>query len=147
MLRTQPTRSALAEPWFEACNEGRLLIQQCPACGHYQFYPRIVCAACSSGDPEWVEASGVGSIASFTVVRHAVSKAYEAPYVVALVDLEEGPRLMTQIVGCAPQDVEIGQKVQLRFESWGDDVSLPVFALDAAASAGRAEIPKEAKAS
>ncbi len=129
MLRTQPTRSALSEPWFDACKHERLLIQQCSACGSYQFYPRILCTHCDARDPTWVEASGSGRIASFTVVRRAVSEAYEAPYVVALVDLEEGPRLMTNIVDCAPEAVRIGARVSVRFEPWGADVDLPVFAL------------------
>ncbi|MEO1081695.1 MAG: Zn-ribbon domain-containing OB-fold protein [Pseudomonadota bacterium] len=129
MLRTQPTRSALSQPWFDACKEGRLLLQKCSSCGAYQFYPRILCTHCGARDPEWVEASGAGRIASFTVVRRAVSPAYDAPYVVALVDLEEGPRLMTNIVDCAPEAVRIGARVGVRFESWGDDVDLPVFSL------------------
>lgn len=132
MLRTQPSRSVFSEPWFAACNEGRLLIQHCKSCGHYQFYPRIICRECAAAEPDWVEASGRGSLASFTVVRHAVSAAYTAPYVVALVDLSEGPRLMTNIVECDPAQLEIGLSVSLRFESWSDECSLPVFTLCAA---------------
>ena len=129
MLRTQPARSALTEPWFEACNEGRLLIQRCGECGHQQFYPRVVCSRCSAAGPAWVEASGEGTVASFTIVRRAVSEAYTAPYVVALVDLVEGPRLMSNIVDCEPETVRIGAAVTLRFEQWDDNVSLPVFAM------------------
>lgn len=129
MLRTQPTRSALSEPWFEACKAGRLLIQHCSACGHQQFYPRVVCSQCSSTDIDWIEASGKATIASYTVVRHAVSKAYEAPYVVALVDLHEGPRLMTNIVDSEFDRLRIGATAQLQFEHWDDDVHLPVFTL------------------
>lgn len=127
MLRTQPTRSAFSEPWFEACNAGRLLIQHCGGCGHYQFYPRIVCRHCGAAEPAWVEASGRGVIASFTVVRRPISEAYAAPYVVALVDLEEGPRMMSNIVSAVQDDLQIGMAVSLRFESWSDDVALPVF--------------------
>jgi len=129
MLRTQPTRSAFSEPWFQACSEGRLLIQRCNDCGHYQFYPRIVCRDCGAREPAWVEASGRGLLASFTVVRRPVTEAYQAPYVVALVDLEEGPRMMSNIVSALPEDLEIGMAVSLRFESWSDDVALPVFTL------------------
>ncbi|MEM6774384.1 MAG: Zn-ribbon domain-containing OB-fold protein [Pseudomonadota bacterium] len=143
MQRTQPTRSALSEPWFDACNEGRLLLQKCSSCGAYQFYPRILCTHCGARDPQWVEASGAGRIASFTVVRRAVSKAYEAPYVVALVDLEEGPRLMTNIVDCAPEAVRIGARVGVRFDSWGDDVDLPVFTLNTADTRSDDSEPKE----
>lgn len=127
MERTQPERTPLSEPWFEACNEGRLLIQRCEACGHYQFYPRLFCTACSAGQPAWVEASGDARIASFTVVRRSVSRAYEAPYVVALVALEEGPRMMSTIVDWDSESLRIGADLTLRFERWSDDVSLPVF--------------------
>jgi uncharacterized OB-fold protein len=128
MLRTQPPLSALARPWFDACSEGRLLIQRCGACGHCQFYPRVLCTDCGAGDPAWIEAGGRGRVASFTIVRHAVSAAYDAPYIVALVDLEEGPRLMSNIVDCPPEALRIGAEVSVRFESWGNDISLPVFA-------------------
>lgn len=131
MLRTQPPRSALSEPWFDACNNGRLLIQHCRSCASYQFYPRIVCRACGAGDPQWVEACGRGLIASFSIVRHAISEAYSAPYVVALVDLQEGPRLMTNIVNCDLEQISIGMRVSLQFESWGDGLSMPVFTADA----------------
>lgn len=129
MQRTLPPHSVLSEPWFEACNEGRLLVQQCSACSAHQFYPRVLCTRCGARDLVWVEASGAARIASFTVVRRAVSEAYATPYVVALVDLAEGPRLMTHIVDCAPEDVRIGADVALRFETWDDAVSLPVFTL------------------
>ncbi|MFK8040926.1 Zn-ribbon domain-containing OB-fold protein [Congregibacter sp.] len=129
MLRTQPTRSAFSEPWFKACNEGRLLIQRCESCGHHQFYPRIVCRNCGAAEPAWVEASGKGLIVSFTVVRRPISEAYAAPYVVALVDLEEGPRMMGNIVSAPLEGLGIGMAVSLQFESWGDDVALPVFTL------------------
>jgi len=128
MHRTQPPVSALSKPWFDACNRGQLLIQQCGVCASFQFYPRILCAQCGARDPAWVEASGSARIASFTVVRRAVSEAYDAPYVVALVDLVEGPRLMTNIVDCVPEALRVGTEVSVRFESWGGDVSLPVFA-------------------
>lgn len=127
MLRTQPTRSPLTEPWFEACNRGELLIQRCKDCGAYQFYPRTLCTQCDSTSLEWVAAQGTASIASYTVVRHAVSPAFEVPYVVALVDLEEGPRLMTNIVNTDPDSLEIGMPVTLGFERWDDDTSMPVF--------------------
>ena len=127
MLRTQPTRTAFSEPWFSACAEGRLLIQRCEDCGHYQFYPRVICSSCASSNVQWVEASGKARLTSFSVVRRAVSRAYEAPYVVALVELQEGPRMMSNIIDVDPQTVRIGAPLSVRFESWSDEVTLPVF--------------------
>ncbi|MDP5052264.1 MAG: Zn-ribbon domain-containing OB-fold protein [Congregibacter sp.] len=146
MLRTQPTRSALSEPWFEACNDGRLLIQRCDACGNCQFYPRLVCTNCVSPDLQWCEVSGEAVLASFTVVRHAISTAYDAPYVVALVDLEEGPRLMSNIIHCDLEQLRIGARLKLQFQQWDEDVSLPVFVLDSPELMSRSDIAPEAKA-
>ena len=89
MMKTQPTRTPLTEAWFDACNRGELLIQSCQKCGNNQFYPRAFCTQCGSNGLEWVAASGLARIASYTVVRRSISPAYESPYVIALVDLDE----------------------------------------------------------
>ena len=127
MERTLPQKTTLTEPWFDACNREVLLLQKCNACNKHQFYPRIICSHCGAGQPDWVEVSGRGRIASFSIVRRAISKAYEAPYVVALIELEEGPVMMSNIVGCDPDMVEIDQAVNVTFEAWSDDITLPVF--------------------
>jgi uncharacterized OB-fold protein len=127
MERTLPQKTTLTEPWLDACNRGVLLLQKCSTCDKHQFYPRIICSHCGAGQPDWVETSGRGRIASFSIVRRAISKAYEAPYVVALIELEEGPVMMSNIVGCDPGAVEIGQAVTVTFEAWSDDITLPVF--------------------
>lgn len=124
-----PATSELTQHWFAACREGRLLLQRCRCCERFQFYPRTICAHCHSAAPEWVEAAGLGSIASFTVVRRAISPACVAPYVIALVDLAEGPRMMTRIVACQPEELRIGRAVRVRFEPWADDTLMPVFTL------------------
>lgn len=124
-----PSTSELTRHWLAACREGRLLLQRCRCCERFQFYPRTICAHCHSAAPEWVEAEGAGSIASFTVVRRAISPAYVAPYVVALVDLAEGPRMMTQIVACEPEELRIGRAVRVRFEPRVGDTPMPVFTL------------------
>jgi uncharacterized OB-fold protein len=79
----------------------------------------------------WVEVSGRGTVYSYTVIRQNFSRSFKhlIPYVVALVDLAEGPRLMTNVVGCDPRDVRIGAPVQVRFEPVSDEVALPLFEL------------------
>ena len=124
-----PATGELTQHWLAACREGRLLLQRCRCCERFQFYPRTICAHCHSAAPEWVEAAGLGSIASFTVVRRAISPACVAPYVIALVDLAEGPRMMTRIVACPPEELRIGRAVRLRFEPCADDTPMPVFTL------------------
>ncbi|KGE05081.1 Zn-ribbon domain-containing OB-fold protein [Pseudohaliea rubra] len=131
MERIQPQRTdGLAAPYFNGCREGELRLQHCAACGHWQFYPRPFCTACGADAPAWEVASGQGTIASFSVVRRALSDAYAAPYTVALIDLVEGPRMMSAIVDCDPAAVRVGAPVSVCFEQWSQDLSLPVFRLD-----------------
>ena len=125
--RIAPKVTPLSRPYFDACNEGRLLIQHCDTCHRWQFYPRHMCTHCGGGDLVWRQAAGTGRVASFTVVRRAVSKAYEAPYVIVLVDLDEGVRMMSQLREANVDSVFIGQCVEVAFEQWVDDASLPVF--------------------
>lgn len=129
MERTLPPLTPLTEPWFDACREGILTLQYCSDCSAYQFYPRILCSHCGGRELSWRASSGRGTVASFSVVRRAITKAYEAPYVVALIDLEEGPRLMSNIVDCAPEEVAVGQAVEVGFEAWSQTITLPVFRL------------------
>jgi uncharacterized OB-fold protein len=124
-----PVSTPLTEPFWEACRRHELLIQHCGSCGAYQFYPRTLCTACGAAAPDWARASGQAQVKSFTIVRRAVSEAYaaDAPYVVALVELAEGPTLMTNIVGCAPEDVAIGMAVEVAFDDWPEGVTVPKF--------------------
>lgn len=127
--KIQPRFTALSEPYWQGCREGELRMQQCAACQRFQFYPRTVCSTCSATDLTWRRLSGKGSIASFTVVRRAVSSAYEAPYIVALVDVEEGPRMMSHIIDIEPEDdrLQVGAAVAVDFQDWSAEVVMPVF--------------------
>ncbi len=108
-----PAPDAVSGPFWEAASEGRLLYQQCRSCGHRQFYPRALCTACGA-DPEWAEASGRGTVHTFTVVRQYGGRPFrdELPYVVAIVELEEGVRMMGNVTGCDPESVEIGMQLE-----------------------------------
>lgn len=135
MDRISPSPSALSDAFYAGCREGHLLLQQCDVCSRWQFYPRILCTHCGGRELHWRPASGQGRIATFTVVRHAVSPAYEAPYVVALVDLEEGPRMMSHIVDCDPDAVRVGAAVTVQFENWSESLTMPVFQMHRPAEA------------
>ena len=126
--RPVPVPDPESAPHWAAANEGRLVVQRCARCGNHQLYPRPHCLRCR-GPVEWVEASGHGTVYSFTVIRQNFSRSFRhlIPYVVALVDLDEGPRLMTNMVGCEPEDLVIGMPVRVRFEPVSDDASLPMF--------------------
>lgn len=123
----QPTAETAA--YWEGCRKHQLLIQRCTQCGHYQFYPRIVCTACMSDGIEWVQASGHGRVLSFTVIHRAVSAAYKAevPYVLALIELDEGPTMMSNVVEIDAESVAIGLPVEVVFEEWSDEITIPKF--------------------
>ena len=128
--RPAPEITGHAAPFWAAARDGRLVIQHCPACGHYQHYPRPWCTNCLRENPEFVESPGVGTIYTFTVIRRAPLPAFAArvPYVLAFVDLDEGVRLVTNIVDCDPQSVRIGQRVRARFEAIDDEHTVVLFA-------------------
>lgn len=129
-LKAHPPVSPESVEYWEACAAGKLLLQRCRTCGNVQFYPRLLCTACASDELEWLEASGSGVVKSFSIIRRAVSAAYETdvPYVVALIELAEGPTMMSNVVDCDAEAVRIGLPVQVRFEAISDAISLPVFA-------------------
>jgi uncharacterized OB-fold protein len=115
--------------WWENCRDGRLLIQRCGACGAAQFYPRALCSSCLAETLEWVQTSGIAQVVTFTICRVPVAEAYapDLPYVVALVRLDEGPTMMTNIVECDPEAVSTGMTVEVVFEALSEQISLPMF--------------------
>ena len=129
MEKPLPPVNAETAPFWDACAEGRLVIQRCRDCGAYQFYPRGVCTACGSAELDWVDAAGGGSLKSWTLIRRAVSAAFEAdvPYVVALVELDEGPTMMANLNTRTPESLVMGQRVRVTFEPRGPDLCVPQF--------------------
>jgi uncharacterized OB-fold protein len=114
--------------WWQLLRDGTLTVQICAACGEAQSYPRSACAACTSDRVELRPASGRATVYSFTVVWRAPEPSMPVPYVLALVDLEEGPRLLTRLEDIAPAAVRIGMPVRLtRCEALSDAVALPFF--------------------
>jgi uncharacterized OB-fold protein len=121
----QPIPTALTETYYEATDDGRLLIQR-DAEGRHQWYPRSHSVHDIHLDVDWVEASGRGEVYTFSVISRSPFDDVEAPYVFAIVELEEGVRMATNIIGVAPEEVRIGMPVQVTFDKRGD-VSLPFF--------------------
>ncbi len=124
-----PTPTPETAHYWAGCREHELRLQRCDSCGQHQFYPRSLCSHCMSDQLQWVVASGAGEVISFTIVRRAVSEAYnpEVPYVVALVQLAEGPTMMSNLVQCDPESVQVGMPVSVTFEDWSEQVSIPKF--------------------
>ena len=134
VTRPIPVPNEWTKPFWDATAEGRLLLKRCDACQSFIWYPRGICPACGSLKTSWVEASGKGTIYSFTINRRA-DGAYKGalPYVLAYVELEEGPRVLTNIVGGDPESLEIGQAVKVVFEDTGAGYALPRYTPDGAA--------------
>ena len=115
--------------WWEALARHELYFQRCRDCGTKRLYARAVCTSCMSSATGWVRASGRGRVYTFTVTHQNQAPGFreELPYVLALVELDEGPRLMTNVVGCAPDAVRIGMAVEVVFDDVTPEVTLPKF--------------------
>lgn len=116
-------------PYWEAAKNHRLEIPHCNACGHYWFPPSRSCPNCLASDFTWTQVSGNGKVFSFVTFHRVYHPAWEGdvPYVVALIELEEGPRLLSNIVGIAPDQVRCEMPVKVVFEDVAKDVALPKF--------------------
>lgn len=127
--RPLPSPDAATAPYWAAARERRLVMPRCDDCTHYHFYPRTLCPRCGSAHLTWTPVSGKGEIYSFTVINRAPSQAFSAavPYVVGAVKLAEGPHLMTNIVGIAPDAVRVGMPVKVVFRKFSEEVTLPMF--------------------
>lgn len=123
--------SELSRPFWEATRAGRLALQRCSACGRFQHPPRALCVVCGAADADlsWEVVSGTGVIYAFSVVRRALIPALDdhVPYVLAVIELEEGVRITSLIRGCDKSDLRIGAPVEVAFEVVTPEVTLPVF--------------------
>ena len=118
-----------SQPYWEGSQKDKLLLQQCQDCGRYRFPPQLMCPNCWSENTEWLESSGIGTIYTFGVVRRAIQPRWgdKIPYVVALVQLDEGPTIFTNIVECTPEELAIGMPVEVVFDHVTSDIALPKF--------------------
>jgi uncharacterized OB-fold protein len=116
--------------FWEGAQRGELRIQRCNACGRAYFFPRPFCPYCSSKDVEWFTASGRGKLYSY-VINHRPAYGFQdwVPYVIAVVELEEGPRMMTNIIGVepTPENLAVDMPVEVSFEKQDDRITLPLF--------------------
>jgi uncharacterized OB-fold protein len=117
------------EAFWKGCREHRLVFQKCADCGHIRWPPAAICPECLSTETEWIEAGGGGTVYTFAVYHVAYLPAFEddLPYVVANVELAEGPHLLTNVVGCSPDQVAIGMPVEVLWEDVTEEFSLPKF--------------------
>lgn len=127
--RPLPRPEGLDAEFFEHCAARRLCFQRCETCGAWRHIPRLMCAKCGSPDWEWSESSGRGVVFSWTVTHQAMHPAFadDVPYAVAVVELEEGVRMVTGLRGIEPDRVRLDLPVEVIFEDVGEGVVLPFF--------------------
>ena len=128
-MKAAPKPTPETAPYWEAANRGELQIQRCNPCGRLYFYPRTACPLCGSTDVTWVTVSGRGRLHTY-LINHRPAPGFEneAPYAIAVVELEEGPRMMANIVGVpnTPEELELDMLLEVRFEPRGEQM-VPVF--------------------
>lgn len=127
--KTLPRVDEESRAFWEACARHELYVQKCRACGTVFYYSRAFCPEDLSTDLEWLRCSGRGTIYAFTITYQNQSAGFrdKVPYVLAYVELEEGVRMLTNIVGCNPTEVHIGMPVEVAFEDATPELSIPVF--------------------
>jgi uncharacterized protein len=117
-----PSPTPDTQPFWDAAAAGKLLVKRCTACGESHHYPRAICPFCGSDRTEWREASGRGTVYSYSVFRRA-----PIPYAIAYVTLDEGVTLMTNVVDCDLDTIRIGQAVRVTFKPTDGGPPVPMF--------------------
>lgn len=129
-MRILPTPDELSAPYWEAASEHRLVMQHCEECGYAGYPPLPRCPTCH-GPLAWKEVSGKGIVHSFTIVHHSVHPvtADSMPYALVAVELDEGPRMLTNLRESSLEDLKVGARVEVLFEDLAEGIGLPQFRL------------------
>jgi len=124
-----PLPGPISEPFFEGAKRHELMLMRCSSCGVYRLAERPSCPECWSDDYEWVKGSGRGSIYSYVIMHQQLHPAFadDIPYNVAVVELEEGPRMVSNIIGCGNEELHVGQPVEVVFDNITEDCTIPRF--------------------
>jgi uncharacterized protein len=127
MQKAEPRPTPETQPFWDGTAEGELRLQRCAACATHYFPPRPFCPTCLGADVTWEPVSGRGTLHSY-VINHRAAPGFEPPYAIAVVQLDEGPRMMGNIVGCeqTPEALELDMPLQVTFEQRGA-IALPVW--------------------
>lgn len=128
---TKPVPKILpeTEEYWKAARRHELFLQRCKSCGQVIYFPRIMCYKCLSEDLEWLKSTGYGTVYSYTIIRQAAHKAFEpdVPYVYAIIDLDDGARMVSNIVNIESEKVKIGMRVKVTFDDVTPEISIPRF--------------------
>ena len=119
--------------FFDGARAGRLMVQKCDSCGKLRFPAHDLCSKCNSTDSQWVPVSGRGEVFSFSIMHQLYHPGFakEVPYAVVMVELEEGCKFVSNLLGVQPHDIKCGMPVEVTFEKLSDEVSMPKFRLRA----------------
>lgn len=125
-----PRPTPLSAPFWEGTRTGELRLQQCDDCGAWRWTPQILCTNCHSAAYAWKATSGRGKVYSFTTVHRPPTPAFAAPYVIAVVELDEGPLMLTQIVEVPPEEIAVEMRVKVRLTVLDETITLYPFTAD-----------------
>jgi len=126
--RVVPVPTPETTPFWQGTRAGELRLQRCDACAHVYFPPRPFCPKCAGRKVSWIAASGRGSLYSY-VIHHRPVPGFTPPYSIAVVELDEGPRMLTNIIDCpqTPEALQLDMRVEVTFKPLTDDIFLPQF--------------------
>ena len=122
-----PHPTVVSQPFWDACKRGELTFQRCNDCEGITFIPQPACLHCLSTNMRWEQSAGKGKVYSWTVVWRPQTPAFEIPYVIAIIDMDEGYRMMTNVIGIDPAALEVGQRVAVSFHEMSDEITMPYF--------------------
>jgi len=127
--RPLPIPNSFSKPFWDAALTHQLRLQQCDDCHVFRYYPRPRCPECGTSRATWTDVSGKGTVYSFTIVRRPLTQWFRdrVPLVCAVIELDEGVRMISNVEEVNPEDVVIGMNVQVRFEDINSQISLPKF--------------------
>lgn len=122
-----PRPTALSSPHWDGARAGRLRVQKCLDCGVHVFIPQPCCTSCMGSRLEWVDSSGRGTLYSYTIVHRPQQPAFEVPYAVAIVQLEEGWHMLSNLIDVELEKIEVGMPLEVVFHEMQDGITLPLF--------------------
>ena len=126
-IKPLPKPTAWSQPFWDGAKEGKLLLKRCKVCGHIDHPPYLFCTECSSEESEWIQASGKGKLYAYAVNTYGVPFPFmeDLPYVLAMIDLQEGPRMISNVVQCDHNELKNGMELEVVFEAASSEISLP----------------------
>lgn len=122
-----PRPTVVSRPFWDGAKRGALMVQKCRDCGHLVHIPHVACTRCLSENLDWIQSSGRGTVYSYSVVWRPQTPAFKPPYVVAIIELEEGWHMLSNVIDCAVEDVHVNLPVEVVFQKESDEITLPRF--------------------